>query len=92
VLFIPLATAWPELGFATLCRVKTKQRNRLLDVTLNVLINVSMNGPNRTVARKSSIKGFTFVQRLDILKIDKNSTDLQCFIFQFGVFGAFGGG
>ena len=26
--------------------VKTKQHNRLLDVTLNALINVSMNGPN----------------------------------------------
>ena len=29
-----------------MCRVKTKQRNRLLDITLNALINVSMNGPN----------------------------------------------
>ena len=45
-LSIPLATAWPERGFSTMCRVKTKQRNRLLDVTLNALINVSMNGPN----------------------------------------------
>ena len=45
-LFIPLATAWPEGGFSAMCRVKTKQRNRLLDVTLNVLINVSMNAPN----------------------------------------------
>ena len=45
-LSIPLATAWPERGFSTMCRVKTKQRSRLLDVTLNALINVSMNGPN----------------------------------------------
>ena len=45
-LSIPLATAWPERGFFTMCHVKTKQRNRLLDVTLNALINVSMNGPN----------------------------------------------
>jgi len=44
-LSIPLATAWPERGFSTLCRGKTKQRSRLLDVTLNALINVSMNGP-----------------------------------------------
>jgi len=45
VLSIPLVTAWPERGFSTLCRVKTKQRNRLLNVTLNASINVSMNGP-----------------------------------------------
>ena len=45
-LSIPLATAWPERGFSTMCRVKAKQRNRLLDVTLNALINVSMNSPN----------------------------------------------
>jgi len=29
---------------------------------------------------------------LDILKIDKNSTDLQCFMFQFGGLAAFFGG
>jgi len=52
-----LATTWPERGFSTLCRVKTKQRNRLLDVTLNALINVSINGPDRTITRKSSIEG-----------------------------------
>jgi len=40
----------------------------------------------RTVARKFSIGG------LDILKIDKNSTDLYCFMFQFGGFGALFGG
>jgi len=45
VLSTPLATAWPERGFSTLCRVKTKQRNCLFDVTLNALINVSMNCP-----------------------------------------------
>jgi len=38
-------------------RVKTKQRNRLHDVTLNAPINVSINGPDRTVTRKSSIEG-----------------------------------
>jgi len=56
-LSIPLATAWPEREFSTLCRVKTKKRKRLLDVTLNALTNVSINGPNRTVAKKSSIEG-----------------------------------
>jgi len=45
MLFIPLATTWPEQRFSTLCRVKTKQRNRLFDVTLTALIHVSMNGP-----------------------------------------------
>jgi len=45
VLSIPLATTWPEQRFSTLFRVKTKQGNRLFDVTLNALINVSMNGP-----------------------------------------------
>ena len=44
-LSIPLATAWPERGFSTLCRVKNKQRNRLLGATLNALMNVSINGP-----------------------------------------------
>ena len=29
-IFLPIA--WPEQGFSTLCRVKTKQRNRLLGV------------------------------------------------------------
>jgi len=56
------------------------------------MINVLMNGPDRTVARKSSIDGlYVCAGRLDILKIDKNSTDLQRFLFQFGVLGAFGG-
>ena len=40
-LSIPLSNAWPERGFSTLCRVKTKQPNRLLDVTLSA----SINGP-----------------------------------------------
>ena len=31
---IPLATTWPEERYSTLCRVKTKQRNRIFDVTL----------------------------------------------------------
>ena len=43
-LTIPLSTAWPERGFSTLSRVKTKQRNRLLDSTLSAAINISMNG------------------------------------------------
>jgi len=43
--YIPLATTWLEQGFSTLCRVKTKQCNELFDVTLNALINVSVNGP-----------------------------------------------
>ena len=44
-LTIPLTTVWPERGFSTLSRIKTKQRNRLSIVMLNSLINVSMNGP-----------------------------------------------
>ena len=44
-LSIPLLTAWLERGFSTLCRVKTKQRNRLQGVTMNTLMNVSINGP-----------------------------------------------
>ena len=43
----------------------------------------------RIVARKSSIGVFhVYVGGLDILKFDKNSTDLKCFIFQFGGLGA----
>jgi len=45
VLSIPVATTWPEQRFSTLRRVKTKQWSRLFDLTLNALINVSMNGP-----------------------------------------------
>jgi len=49
----------------------------------------------RTVARKFSVGGFCIsaggicvcVEGLDIPKIDKNSTDLYCFIFQFGRLG-----
>ena len=37
-LSIPFAIAWPERGFSTTCRVKTKQRNKLLHVTLNALM------------------------------------------------------
>ena len=47
VVSIPLATTRLEEKISTLCRVKTKQRNRLFDVTLNVPINISMNGPKR---------------------------------------------
>ena len=44
-LTIPLSTAWPERGFSTLSRVKTKHRNRLSDSTLSAAINISMNEP-----------------------------------------------
>ena len=50
-LTIPLSTAWPERGFSTLRRVKNQQRNRLLDSTLNALLNVSMNGPTELSAK-----------------------------------------
>jgi len=43
-----------------------------------------------TVARKFSIGGLCVSAGwLDALKIDKNSTDLQCFMFQFGGLGSF---
>jgi len=38
----------------------------------------------RLLHRKSSIGGFPFVHGGSTYKFDKNSTDLQCFIFQFG--------
>ena len=39
-----------------------------------------------------SVSDSTWVIGLDILKFDKNSTDLKCFIFQFaGLGGLFGG-
>jgi len=41
-------------------------------------------GRARTVMRKSTIVGlYVCARRLDIIKFDKNSTDLYCFIFQF---------
>jgi len=44
----------------------------------------------RTVARKFSIGGLCVCAGgLDTLKIDKNSTDLQCFVFQFGEVSSF---
>jgi len=46
----------------------------------------------RTVVRKSSKGGFTFVQGGLTFRYDKNSTYLKCFIFQFGGFGAYLGG
>jgi len=43
----------------------------------------------RTVTRKSSIRVlYVYVGVLDILKFDKNSTDLRCFIFKIGGLGA----
>jgi len=42
-------------------------------------------GKIRTVARKISSGGLCVSARgFDTLKIDKNSTDLLCFMFQFG--------
>lgn len=46
-LTLPLSTAWPERGFSAMGRVKTMARNRLLDVTLSALLNVSLNGPQQ---------------------------------------------
>jgi len=43
---LPLSTAWPERGFSTLQRIKSKSRNRLSDNTLNALLNISLNGPS----------------------------------------------
>ena len=43
-LSIVLTTVWPEQEFYRLCFIKTRQRNWLLDVTLNALINVLING------------------------------------------------
>jgi len=49
----------------------------------------------RNFARKSSLRGFTLVRRVFMFvqgcltfKFDKSSTNLQCFIFQFGGLGA----
>ena len=46
-LVIPFSSAWPERGFSTLVRIKTKQRNRIGAEMLNALLNlnVSINGP-----------------------------------------------
>ena len=44
-LTMPMSTAWPERGFSAMARIKTKMRNRLLDVSLCALMNVSLNGP-----------------------------------------------
>jgi len=53
----------------------------------------------RTIARNFSIGSFVFVRgdlhcarEFDILKIDENSTNLQCFMSHFGGFGALFGG
>ena len=52
-LSIPLATAWPRRGFSTFCRVKNKQRNRLLGATLNALMT---HHNSLTRMRKRSLK------------------------------------
>ena len=41
-----MSTAWPERGFSTKQRIKTKTRNKLLNTTLNALLTVSLNGPS----------------------------------------------
>jgi len=52
-----------------------------------------MNITNRTVAGSSYTRNLCVCARLDILKFDKKSTDLQCFIVKFGGLGKlFGGG
>ena len=56
--------------------------------------------PVRTVARNFSVGGFAVLRGalhlcgggVDILKIDQISTDVLCFMFQFGGFGALFGG
>ena len=45
VLSIPLVTPWPERRFSTRFLVKTKQRNRHLDIPLNALLNVRIIRP-----------------------------------------------
>ena len=40
----PLTTVDPERGFAALNDVKTKKRNRLLDVTTSAMLNILING------------------------------------------------
>ena len=48
---LPVSTAWPERGFSTLSRIKSKSINRILSGMLNSLLQVSTNGPKET-ARK----------------------------------------
>jgi len=74
-----------SVAVSTLYRVKTKQRNRLLDVTLRSLINVSINGPDRTIARKSSIEGLYVWARDYFLKIDENHWLIMFHISILGV-------
>ena len=45
-LTVSLSTCWPERGFSTMLRIKSKSRNRLLDEMLCALImNIPLNGP-----------------------------------------------
>lgn len=44
-LTIPLSTCWPERGFSSMLRIKSKSRNRLLDELLCALMSISINGP-----------------------------------------------
>ena len=44
---IHLSTVWPERGFSTLTRIKTKSQNRLLNSTLAALLLVPLKGPNQ---------------------------------------------
>ena len=45
-LTIHLLTHWPERGFPTLARIKTKSKKRLLYSTLSTLLSVPLKGPN----------------------------------------------
>jgi len=57
-----------------LCRVKPKQRNRLLDVTLSALM--FQLTVQTEPSPESSIEGlYVWVGGVDILQIDKNSRD-----------------
>lgn len=53
-LCLPMSTAWPERGFSTLRRVKSKYRNRLTDQTLSALLNVSLNG-SKTLSEEAAL-------------------------------------
>jgi len=65
---------------STLCQVKTKQRNWLLHATLNAL--KCFNEPEPSLVQTEPLpetlcRGLYFcAEGLDILKIDKNSSDL----------------
>ncbi|ELT88776.1 hypothetical protein CAPTEDRAFT_216552 [Capitella teleta] len=43
---LPVSTADCERGFSAMKRIKTKQRNRLIDTTLNNLMMITLEGPS----------------------------------------------